>query len=375
MEFKIDSNLLKSALIEVSRAISNHPTIHVLSGVLIKTTMNELSLIGMNSERIVKKVIPSINASLEILREGSMVIPAKSFLELVKKLPDRLYIKQTQHKINIISNDIYTSISEIPSENYPQLPEMPKTPISSLQSNLLKSLIIQTCFAASEHETNHVINGVQWIFTENRIQCTATNSHRLATVNAASSSQNSRSIIIPKKNLLEYLHLIGNDSHNIQVFLTEHYVLLESKDILFFSRLISGSFPDISKMIPSHFSTEIVLNRKRFLEGMERANLLSTKERHHKVKFMTLGTTLVELTSMSSEIGEIIEKQEIDQLIGEEIEITFDCNFMKDALKAIDEEQVRLGFNGSLKPIVIQPLVDHSYTQIISPVRTSARIL
>ncbi|MCP3740234.1 DNA polymerase III subunit beta [Rossellomorea sp. BNER] len=375
MEFKLDSDLLKTSLIEVSRAISNHPTIHALSGVMIKTTTNELTLIGMNSERIIKKVIPSSNTNIEIIREGCMVIPAKSFLELVKKLPDRLYIKQNQHKMNIISNDIYTSISEIPSKNFPQLPDMPVTPIASFQSNQLKSLIMQTCFAASEQEIRHVINGVQWSFNEKKIQCTATNSHRLATVSAAFSSQYSGSIIIPKKNLQEYLHLIKNDGQIIRVFLTEHYLLLEAKDLLFYSRLISGSFPDISKMIPSHFSTEIVLNRKKFLEGMERANLLSSKERHHNVTLKTLGKTVVEFTSLNNEIGEIIEKQRIDQLIGKEIEITFDGNFMKDTLKSIDDEQVRLGFNGSLKPIVIQPLEDSSFTQIISPIRTPAYVL
>jgi DNA polymerase III subunit beta len=139
-----------------------------------------------------------------------------------------------------------------------------------------------------------------------------------------------------------------------------------------YTRLISGNYPDITKVIPEEFVTEVVVSRSRLLQGIERVNLLASQWKHNNVSFSVTDAGKIQLKSTASEVGQITEKLAVLEVKGDRaLEISFDGKFLAEALKSMNEELVSLCFGGSLRPIIIKPYNKKSTIHLISPVRAS----
>ena len=140
---------------------------------------------------------------------------------------------------------------------------------------------------------------------------------------------------------------------------------------MFFSRLLEGSYPDTSRLIPNESKTEITINTKEFLQAIDRASLLAREGRNpNVVKLTTIGSGLVEISSNTPEVGKVVEQVQSQVIEGEELKISFSAKYMMDALKALEGLEIRVYFSGAMRPFVIRPVHDESILQLILPVRT-----
>jgi DNA polymerase-3 subunit beta len=141
--------------------------------------------------------------------------------------------------------------------------------------------------------------------------------------------------------------------------------------VLFYTRILDGTYPDTSKIIPQTFKTELVLDTKKVMDAIDRAYLMSREEKTNIVRLMTLEDGTIEISSSSTELGRVTEQLEPAEFNGEPLRIAFNSKYMLDVLKVIDSEQLFIGFTGAMSPIIIRPM-DHAYSMyVILPYRTT----
>src|SRR5690606_31637740 len=167
------------------------------------------------------------------------------------------------------------------------------------------------------------------------------------------------------------LNKILEDPNNpVQIVLRNQHVLFKTGDVLFFSRLLEGNYPDTSRLIREEFKTIITSNGKSLLHAIDRASLLAREDRNNVVRFESLENQTVEISANSPEIGKVEEQIQVENLEGESLKISFSAKYMMEALKAIDGQDVVIEFTGAMRPFILRSVADDAILQLILPVRT-----
>lgn len=377
MKFIIAKDALVQSVQDVMKAVSSRTTIPILTGIKIVATDEGVTLTGSDSDVSIESFIPVEEDGKEIVdihHSGSIVLPARFFSEIVRKLPkETVEIEVQPHFSTVIrSGKAEFNLNGLDAEEYPHLPQIEEENAFKISTDLLKNMIRQTVFAVSTSETRPILTGVNWKVEDKILTCIATDSHRLALRKApveidADSSYN---VVIPGKSLSEFSKIL-DDSHDlVDIVITNNQVLFKTKHILFFSRLLDGNYPDTSRLIPSESKTDMTLNVKEFLQAIDRASLLAKEGRNNVVKLSTLEEGIVEISSNSPEIGKVIEEVQSQSIDGEDLKISFSAKYMLDALKALEGTEIKVSFTGAMRPFIIRTLEDDSMLQLILPVRT-----
>lgn len=378
MKFSIQKDYLVQSVQDVMKAVSSRTTIPILTGIKIVATREGVTFTGSDSDISIESFIPVEEAGdeiVEIKETGSIVLQARFFSEIVKKLPqDTVEIEVINQLQTVIrSGKAEFNLNGIDAEEYPHLPQLSEEHVFTLPADLLKHIIRQTVFAVSTSETRPILTGVNWKIENSELHCIATDSHRLAFRKCSIETTNqllTANVVIPGKSLNELSKILDDTTDQVEIVTTEQQVLFKMKNILFFSRLLDGNYPDTSRLIPTESKTDIFLNSKEFLHAIDRASLLAREGRNNVVKFSTLEQGTIEISSDSPEIGKVTEEIQSEKIEGEDLKISFSAKFMMDALKAIDGSDVKISFTGAMRPFFIQPVNDDKTLQLILPVRT-----
>ncbi|WP_078543249.1 DNA polymerase III subunit beta [Litchfieldia alkalitelluris] len=377
MKFIILRDHLVQSVQDVMKAVSSRTTIPILTGIKIVATEEGVTLTGSDSDISIESFIPAEEDGSEIVeikKTGSIVLQARFFSEIVKKLPnDTVEIEvQNQFLTLIRSGRAEFNLNGLDAEEYPQLPQIEESNAFKISTDLLKNMIRQTVFAVSTSETRPILTGVNWSVQNNELTCIATDSHRLALRKAKVESEilDSYNVVIPGKSLTELSKILDDNTELVDIVITENQVLFKTKHLLFFSRLLDGNYPDTTRLIPNESKTEVVVSTKLFLQAIDRASLLAKEGRNNVVKLSTMPDSVIEVSSNSPEIGKVIEEIQSETIDGEELKISFSAKYMMDALKALEGTDIRVNFTGAMRPFIIRPLHDDSILQLILPVRT-----
>lgn len=376
MKFIIQKDHLVQSVQDVMKAITSRTTIPILTGIKIVASEEGVTLTGSDSDISIESFIPKEEGDQEIVdiqQPGSIVLQAKFFSEIVKKLPtSQVEIMVDNLQTTIRSGKSEFNLNGLDSEEYPHLPQISEQNSIKVPTDLLKNIIKQTVFAVSTSETRPVLTGVNWKIENNDLICIATDSHRLALRKAKIETEEEQSfnIVIPGKSLNELNRILDDHDEPVEIFVTENQILFKTKHILFFSRLLEGNYPDTNRLIPTESKTDIVVNSKEFLQSIDRASLLAREGRNNVVKFSTVSDNVIEISSFTPEIGKVMEELVSESVSGEELKISFSAKFMMDALKVLEGSEVKISFTGAMRPFVIHPTNDDSTLQLILPVRT-----
>ncbi|MFF2092078.1 DNA polymerase III subunit beta [Paenibacillus sp. NPDC058174] len=379
MKLTISKHELNEAIQQVSKAASSRPTIPILGGIKIEVTHQGVTLTASDTDISIQSFIPVerdgvVNAHVD--KPGNVVLPAKFFVEIVKKLPsDNVEIEVGSHfQTSIRSGSTDIQMVGLDPEEFPILPSIEENELFQMPGDLLKSMIRQTVLAASTNEQTPILTGVLWGLHEQQLKFVATDRHRLASRTAhAETAMDYRfhNVVIAAKTLNELSKLIPEQNGLVDIVVADNQVLFKIGNVLFYTRMLDGTYPDTSKIIPQQFKTELVLDTKKVTDAIDRAYLMSREEKTNIVRLTTLEDGTIEISSSSTELGRVTEQLEPSQFTGDPLRIAFNSKYMLDVLKVIDSENISLGFNGAMSPIVIKP-TDHAYnTYVILPYRTT----
>ncbi|HGA0509851.1 TPA: DNA polymerase III subunit beta [Bacillus pacificus] len=374
MEFIVNHKHFTQALSEVSKAISTKAIIPILSGIKITANQSGITLIASNSNIFIEKFIPSSMDDEQItttLQAGTIVVPAKYFIEIIKKMPSDIVIKsKNEQTITIQSEEITLNLNGFPASEFPNVPQIEDHAEIQIETKQLIDAFKQTVFAVAKNESRPVLTGVHIELDYNKLICAATDSHRLAIRETLISTNMKANCIVPSATINELLKLMNSNLEFVSIYLSESHIIFTFGTTTLYSRLIEGKYPNISTLIPNEFQTVINIDRQRMLQGVDRSSLLASEWANNNVNLEIVNESTIQISSNASQIGKISETQQIDGLQGEkQLNISFDGRFMVEALKAIKEETITLSFGGSMRPILIEAGEQSAAVHLISPVR------
>ncbi|MGP4107798.1 DNA polymerase III subunit beta [Virgibacillus sp. L01] len=377
MKFIIQREQLINGVQDVMKAISSRTAIPILTGMKIEAKSNGITLTGSDSDISIESHIPAEENGIvhvEQIEEGSIVVQARYFPDIIRKLPEKTVEIETDSnlKVTIRSGKAEFNLNGQDAEEYPQLPKLQTDNSFEIPTDLFKSLIKQTVFAVSTMETRPILTGVNMKLENETLIFTATDSHRLASREIPVKENNGDlpSIVVPGKSLTELNKILDDTEENVEISVTNNQILFRTKHLNFLSRLLDGNYPETSRLIPEQSKTILHVKTKELINTIDRASLLAKEERNNVVKLTTKGDNLLEITSNSPEVGRVAEEIGVQSIEGEELKISFSSKYMLDALKAVENDEVKVEFTGAMRPFIIKPANNDPILQLILPVRT-----
>ena len=375
MKFTINRNLFIENLNNVMRAISSRTTIPILSGIKLVLTEDELILTGSDTDISIEIKIP-VSEDLAVESTGSIVLPARFFSEIIKKLPGKDFSFEVKESFQtqIVSENSDFTINGLDANNYPRLPEIPDDSTFTISGKTFREIINETQFAVATQESRLVLTGVHFNFSPDQIKAVGTDSHRLSelTISLENGPQTETDLIIPGKSLQELSRIIGEGNPEVKVCPGESQVLFEIGNILFYSRLLEGSYPDTDRLLPTESSTSVQFELAELSSALDRASLVTHAGRNNVVR-LSLDTEnqKVVLSGESAEIGNVEEEVSFKNLSGENLELSFNPDYLRDALRASITDSIVMKFTQPLRPFTVVPdKEDINFVQLITPVRT-----
>ncbi|MBR2247738.1 MAG: DNA polymerase III subunit beta [Bacilli bacterium] len=373
MKFKIKRELLLEALNKVSKAISTKNLIPVLSGVKFELKKKKLILTASDNDITIQTVIESnTDDEFNIEKEGSIVIQGKYILDIVRKLQDEYINIEVIDELKIL---IYTDNSEfnlngINKNEYPNISLEESKKKIVLDADVFKDIVNQTSFAASHEETKPVLTGINFNIVGDILECNSTDSYRLArkVINLSTESEENYNVVIPSHNIVEFSRIIG-ENEKVELHIFNNKILFKTGNIKFESRLINGTYPNTSNLLPDDSLMTVSVNLEDFYNVVDRVSILTSDKEKNIVTLETNGDVLT-LKSSSAEVGRVEEKMNIKKDNSEDIKISFSAKYMMEALKSFSTETVDINFVGEIKPILIKSKDDETLTQLVLPIRT-----
>ncbi len=378
MQVSVKRDKLLTAVSHVTKAVSARTTIPILTGIKLKAGQEGLTLTASDSDVSIEVLIPTEEAGewgVTVFQPGSIVLTARIFSEIVRKLSgEEIQISVDERLATLIrSGQAEFTINGMNAGDFPQLPHLEEDKIFSIQSDLLKTMLRQTVFAVSTSEMRPILTGIMWSLDQGQLKFVSTDSHRLAGRTAmveCIEELQFNNVVVPGKSCNELIKILDDDQTSVDIVVSENQILVKSKQILFYSRLLEGTYPDTARIIPQGSKTEVVVSTKDFLQSIERASLLSREGKSNVVRLLTMADGNVEISSNAPEIGKVMEIVRPLSLDGEELKISFNAKYMIEALRSLDSGEIRVSFTGAMSPFVIRPTEHDWILHLILPVRT-----
>lgn len=376
MKVTLNRSAFLDELATVQRAISGKTTIPILTGVKLNITESGLTLTGSNADISIETFLSVDNekASMLIESTGSIVIQARFFNEIIKKLPEQTLTLELieNNQVVITSGKALFNVNGLNAESYPQLPIVEDQTNFKLPARVLNKLISETVFAVSSQESRPILTGVHMTLNDNALLAVATDSHRLSQRKMELDGVSQTfDVVIPGKSLQELSRSFKDEEELVDISIMDNQILFRTETMNFYSRLLEGNYPDTNRLIPTNFSTEISFNVSSLLAAIDRASLLSHEGRNNIVK-LAIDSEQVTIYGNSPEIGNVEEKLTYLEVEGDPITISFNPDYMKASLKSFGDIDVTIRFISPIRPFTLQPKDgDIEFIQLITPVRTN----
>ena len=374
MKFTIKKDLLLEALNKVSRAISTKNLIPVLAGIKFELKKKKLTLTASDNDITIQTSIESSrDEDCKIENEGSIIIQGKYILDIVRKLPDKYINIEVVDELKIV---IYTENSEfnlngISESEYPNIGLEESKKKVNVNASVFKTIVNQTAFASSNEESKLVLTGINFNIVGDILECNSTDSYRLArkVVKLDKESEENYNIVIPSHNIVEFCKILSEDDEIVELHIFNNKILFKTGNLKFESRLINGTYPNTSNLLPDDSLLVVSTKLADFYDVIDRVSILTSDKEKNIVTLETTDEWLI-LRSSSAEIGRVEEKMPITKNNSENIKISFSAKYMMEALKSFSTETVDIHFVGEIKPILIKSNEDTTLTQLVLPIRT-----
>ena len=378
MKFTINRPAFINQLNNVLRAISSKTTIPILTGLKMVVTDHSVILTGSDADITIESTLEAAdsNYGLSIEEPGAIVLPARFFNEVIKKLPDKQATIEVFNglQVRITSGTAEFTINGQDANNYPHLPEVESENTVELASDMLREVIDQTRIAVSKQESRPILTGIHVMLNNGILTAVATDSHRLAQrkVELPETAGLDFDIVLPGVSMTELAKMISDEKDGVKMQITEYQALFIFGNTHFYSPLFEGNYPETSRLIPETSDTRLEITASDLLASIERASLLSHESRNNVVKLtVNPENKIATVSGTSADVGNVEEEINADQIVGNPLEISFNPDYMRDALKSFGQTKILISFTTALRPFTLVPTEEKAnFVQLITPVRT-----
>ncbi len=347
----------------VSKAVPNKTTMSILECILVDASRGVITLTANDMELGIETTIEG-----EIIEKGIIALDAKIFLDIVRKLPDNDITIDTDsnYKTTITCEKAKFTIIGKSGDDFSYLPAVEKEESISISQFTLKEVVRQTIFSISDNDNNKMMTGELFDIKGNELKVVSLDGHRISIRKIELKNEYSpRKVVVPGKTLSEISKILAGDADkDVNIFFTSKHIVFEFDNTVVVSRLIEGEYFRIEQMLSNDYETKFVINKKEFLNCIDRATLL-VKEGDKKPIIMNITDNNMEL-KINSIVGSMNEDLDIEKK-GKDIMIGFNPKFLIDALRVIDDENVTLYMMNPKAPCFIKN-DEQSYIYLILPV-------
>lgn len=356
------SDLLNGVQI-VSKAVPNKTTMSILECILIDASNGVIKLTANDMELGIETIIEG-----NILEKGIIALDAKIFLEIVRKLPDNDIKIETDSnfKTTITCEKAKFNIIGKSGDDFSYLPDIEKSEGLIISQFTLKEVVRQTIFSIADNENNKLMTGELFDINGDSLKVVSLDGHRISIRNIhLKDSYEAKKVVVPGKTLSEVSKILPGDADkDVNIFFTPKHIVFEFDNTTVVSRLIEGQYFNIDQMLSSDYETKVRINKKEFLNCIDRATLL-VKEGDKKPIIINIMDNSMEL-KINSIIGSMNEDIDIEKS-GKDMMIGFNPKFLIDALRVIDDEEIDIYLVNPKAPCFIRD-AEEKYIYLILPV-------
>jgi DNA polymerase III subunit beta len=361
MKVLIQKQQLLDAINMVQKAVMQKATLPVLEGIYVEAG-EKLRLVGNCFDLGIACTVDA-----DIRETGSIVIQARMFGEIVRRLPDSLIsIEASGTKVRIECMSTLFEIKGMEPDSYPLPPSYQEDTVLTLSQGVLRDMIKQTLFAVSQDENRRIMTGILLDAQSNNLSLVALDGFRMAVSRNIITDSAVMRMVIPGKNMSEIQKLLESGDEQIRIVKTGSMVAFEMNNCRIVSKTIDGEFMNYNGYIPTQYETVMVVNRREFEDSLERASLITSDDKRYPVRLGIVGD---EMTVYSTaEMGSSKESMAVRNE-GGDLQIGFNPKFLIDSLKVIPDDNLRISFNSQIGPAVITPIEGDRYLFLVLPVR------
>jgi DNA polymerase III subunit beta len=370
MVIKIDKESLLKSINIADSVISSKNINTILANCLFNISKDSIELISTDNEIAIRtKVDAQSDKELNFAANG------KKFSSILKELPnDELAITVNESlSINITSKskDVkghYTLIG-LASDEFPEIPHFVEENSIEIDQGILKEMIRKVIYAALNDTIKPVFNGIFFISdSKGNMTAVSTDSRRLALISRTVQKDISfgDGIIIPLKTVNEVYRLLEN-SGTCKFSYNNNQCFFKIGNTEVISRIVDGQFPNYKQVLPKEHMLEIEVETKKLFDSVKRV-MIFTREPANKI-IVNISNNKIIIQASTPELGEAEEEISVKSNKNEKISIGINAQFLIDALKEVDSENIKCGITGQMSPVTITPLNDGNYISIIMPIQ------
>ncbi len=371
MKLSIERGTLLRALAQAQSVVERRNTIPILANVLIEAEGEHVSFRATDLDI---EVVDRTGAQVE--RAGATTVNAVTFHDIVRKLPDGALVRLTDDgasgRLEVEAGRAHFTLATLPKEDFPVMATTEYAANFSAPAPVLRRLFDKSKFAISTEETRYYLNGVFMHVSEGEegpvLRCVATDGHRLARVDAPlpEGAEEMPGVIVPRKTVGEMRKLLEDDEAQIAVSVSETKVRFATPGITLTSKVIDGTFPDYSRVIPMNNPRRMEVDASEFAKAVDRVATVSS-ERSRAVK-LALDEDRLILSVNAPDSG--AAEEELAVAYGDEkLEIGFNAKYLLVIASQVDRENAVFLFNSSGDPTLMREGSDTSALYVVMPMR------
>jgi DNA polymerase III subunit beta len=368
MKATIERATLLKSLGHVQSVVERRNTIPILSNVLIEASEGGLKLMATDLDL---QIVETIAAQVET--PGATTVSAHTLFDIARKLPEgsQVQLAAAEGKMQVVAGRARFNLQTLPREDFPVIAEGELPTRFDLPAETLKQIIDKTRFAISTEETRYYLNGIFLHVSDDAtpvLKAAATDGHRLArvTVPRPDGAEGMPDVIVPRKCVGELRKLLDEVDGSVEVSLSPTKVRFGLGTAILTSKLIDGTFPDYSRVIPTANDKLLKLDPRSFEEGVDRvATIASEKTRAVK---MALDRDKITLSVTSPENGTAAEEVPGDYA-AQPFEIGFNARYLLDILGQLDGDVIEVHLADAAAPTLIRENDKAPALYVLMPMR------
>lgn len=372
MKFSIERSTLLRAVGQAQSVVERRNTIPILGNVLIEAEGDKVQFRATDLDIEVVDKAPA-----QVERAGATTVPAVTLHEIVRKLPEGALVTLTDDgasgRLSVDAGRSNFSLATLPKEDFPVMASSEYDSNFAAPASVLRRLFDKSKFAISTEETRYYLNGVYMHTAANSegaqvLRCVATDGHRLARIDAPlpDGAEGMPGVIVPRKTVNELRKLLEDDDMQIAVSVSETKVRFATPDIVLTSKVIDGTFPDYTRVIPQGNTRRMEVDAADFAKAVDRVATVSS-ERSRAVKLALDEDRLI--LSVNAPDSGAAEEELVVAYADEPLAIGFNAKYLQEIAGQVDRENAVFLFNGSGDPTLMREGNDESAVYVVMPMR------
>jgi DNA polymerase-3 subunit beta len=374
MEFKINSTDLLKALSHIHGIVEVRHTLPILSNIILEAKDDKLILSSTNLD-----IYCSDKIKAEVLQSGEVSVSAVTFFEIIKRLPFGsevlMIMEEGENEIRLTCGRSKFNLSTLKTDDFPIISDSDLSTNFVLSADELIRIIDKTKFAVSNEETRYYLNGIFLHKAErNSIQflrAVATDGHRLAQydIPLPQGAEDITGIIIPKKTIYELRKVLDDANGDVSVSLNENKIKFSFNDLKVVSKVIDGTFPDYTKVIPQKNDKNFKTNNSDLKNAIDRVSAVAANEesKSKAIKFCIENNSL-SLSVESQSKGSANEMIDVNYS-GDKVDIGFNSKYIIDICNEVDGDEISISLSDSISPAIILDKTDENLFFVLMPMR------